>query len=172
MHADHVTGSGNLKKLYPSCRSVISKSSGAKADVLLNPNEKIKFGRHELIARPTPGHTNGCMAYICHEQGTVFTGDTVLIRGCGRTDFQEGDPATLYNSVHTEIFTLPDNFKLYPGHDYKGRTVTTVWEEKQYNLRLTKSLEEFIDIMNNLNLPYPKMMDVAVPANKICGIQE
>lgn len=97
------------------------------------------------------------------QQGMAFTGDAVLIRGCGRTDFQEGDAATLYNSVHRKIFTLPEETKLYPAHDYKGMTCTTVGEEKRLNPRLTKSLEEFVKIMDNLNLPYPKMIGKSVP---------
>lgn len=91
-------------------------------------------------------------------QGIAFTGDTLLIRGCGRTDFQEGSSESLYNSVHQKIFTLPDHYTLYPAHDYRGQTATTVAEEKKYNPRLTKSLPEFVEIMKNLNLPYPKMI--------------
>ncbi|KAK3912128.1 Persulfide dioxygenase ETHE1, mitochondrial [Frankliniella fusca] len=172
MHADHITGTGLLKKKIPGCKSLISEASGAMADVHVQPREEVKFGRHKLEVRATPGHTSGCVTYVCHEQGVAFTGDTVLIRGCGRTDFQEGDPATLYKSVHDQIFSLPENFKLYPAHDYKGLMVTTVGEEKTFNPRLTKSLEQFIEIMNNLNLPYPKKIDVAVPANRVCGIQD
>lgn len=172
MHADHITGTGMLKKLLPGCISVISKSSGAKADMLVDENDIIEFGCHHLSIRATPGHTNGCITYVSMDQGMAFTGDALLIRGCGRTDFQEGDPHTLFLSVHSQIFTLPDNFKLYPAHDYKGCTVTTVGEEKCYNPRLTKSIEEFVDLMNNLNLPYPKKIDVAVPANRVCGIQD
>ena len=93
---------------------------------------------------------------MCHEQGCAFTGDTILIRGCGRTDFQEGNPDTLYDSVWNNIFSLPENFRLYPAHDYKGRTVTSVLEEKTMNPRLTKPREEFVKIMENLGLPYPK----------------
>ncbi|XP_071441182.1 persulfide dioxygenase ETHE1, mitochondrial isoform X2 [Hetaerina americana] len=172
MHADHITGTGLLKKLVPGCKSVISKSSGAQADVYVQPGDEISFGSHQLEVRPTPGHTNGCVSYILHKQGIAFTGDALLIRGCGRTDFQEGDPKTLYNSVHTQIFSLPDNFLLYPAHDYKGQTVTTVAEEKKYNPRLSKSIEEFVKIMENLNLAYPKMIDKALPANKVCGLHE
>nr|BAN21129.1 beta lactamase domain [Riptortus pedestris] len=172
MHADHITGSGLLKKLLPGCKSLISKASGAKADVFVNPSDTVVFGNHSLSVLPTPGHTNGCVTYLCEKQGIAFTGDTLLIRGCGRTDFQEGDPGTLYESVYKYIFSLPGNFKLYPAHDYKGFTYTTVGEEKELNPRLTKSKEEFINIMNNLNLPYPKKIDVAVPANKVCGLQE
>ncbi|XP_033326069.1 persulfide dioxygenase ETHE1, mitochondrial [Megalopta genalis] len=172
MHADHITGTGKLKSLLPGCRSMISKASGAEADVFLNPDDKISFGRHCLKVVPTPGHTEGCVTYVCDEQGIAFTGDALLIRGCGRTDFQGGSPETLYNSVHTKIFTLPANYRLYPAHDYNGRMVTTVAEEKTFNPRLTKSLNEFVDIMNNLNLSYPKMIDKAVPANKVCGLYE
>ncbi|XP_031830978.1 persulfide dioxygenase ETHE1, mitochondrial [Nomia melanderi] len=172
MHADHITGTGKLKSLLPGCQSMISRTSGAQADILLNPDDQIKFGRHCLRILPTPGHTTGCVTYVCDEQGIAFTGDTLLIRGCGRTDFQGGSAETLYNSVHTKIFTLPENYRLYPAHDYNGRTVTTVLEEKTFNPRLTKALNEFVDIMNNLNLPYPKMIDKAVPANKVCGLYE
>lgn len=157
-HADHVTGTGYLKQLLPGSLSVISNKAGANADRLLDDNEVIEFGRHKLVAVETPGHTNGCLTYILHEQGIAFTGDAVLVRGCGRTDFQEGSPKTLYKSVHEKIFTLPDNFRLFPAHDYKGNLETTVGEEKQFNPRLTQPLEDFIDIMNNLNLSYPKQI--------------
>ncbi|XP_051156355.1 persulfide dioxygenase ETHE1, mitochondrial [Leptopilina boulardi] len=170
MHADHVTGSGKLKSFLPSCLSMISHMSGAHADIFLSPTEEIKFGRHRLVCYPTPGHTQGCMTFVCNEQGIVFTGDTLLIRGCGRTDFQEGCSETLYNSVHSVIFKLPGNFKVYPAHDYTGRTMTTVAEEKKFNPRLTKSLKEFMKIMDNLNLPPPKMIETAVPANRLCGL--
>ncbi|CAL7943741.1 unnamed protein product [Xylocopa violacea] len=172
MHADHITGTGRLKCLLPGCQSMISRSSGAKADILLNPDDQIHFGRHNLIVLPTPGHTEGCVTYVCNEQGVAFTGDALLIRGCGRTDFQGGSAEVLYKSVHSKIFTLPSNYRLYPAHDYSGRTVTTVAEEKALNPRLSKSLNEFVDIMNKLNLPYPKMIDKAVPANKVCGLYE
>ncbi|XP_041981164.1 persulfide dioxygenase ETHE1, mitochondrial isoform X2 [Aricia agestis] len=170
MHADHVTGTGRLKSLLPGCKSVIGKASGAQADIHLVDGEEVTFGSHKLLTVATPGHTNGCLTYICHGQSLAFTGDTLLIRGCGRTDFQEGCSETLYNSVHQKIFTLPNHYTLYPAHDYKGVTATTVGEEKKYNPRLTKSLKEFIQIMDNLNLPYPKMIDKAIPANKVCGL--
>ncbi|GFG35774.1 hypothetical protein Cfor_03944 [Coptotermes formosanus] len=172
MHADHVTGTGLLKKLLPGSKSLISKASGAQADVFVENGFDVLFGRHQLTVRATPGHTNGCVTFVSHEQGIAFTGDALLIRGCGRTDFQEGNAKTLYNSVHKYIFTLPDCFKLYPAHDYKGQTCTTVGEEKHYNPRLTKPLDEFIKIMENLNLPYPKMIDRAVPANRVCGLYD
>lgn len=172
MHADHVTGTGYLKKLLPGCQSVISRASGAQADIYLEDGDEVRFGRHVIEARATPGHTNGCMAFVVHEQGIAFTGDALLIRGCGRTDFQEGSAKRLYESVHTKIFTLPYNFKLYPAHDYKGQTETTVAEEKKYNPRLSKSEEEFISIMENLNLPYPRFIDKALPANRVCGLHD
>ncbi|KAL0127162.1 hypothetical protein PUN28_005444 [Cardiocondyla obscurior] len=172
MHADHITGTGHLKHLLPDCKSMISRTSGAKADIFLEPYDQVQFGRHQLRVLPTPGHTEGCVTYVCDEQGIAFTGDALLIRGCGRTDFQGGSATILYKSVHEKIFTLPRNYRLYPAHDYNGRTVTTVAEEKALNPRLSKSQEEFVQIMNNLNLPYPKMIDKAVPANKVCGLYE
>ncbi|XP_043540587.1 persulfide dioxygenase ETHE1, mitochondrial-like, partial [Chiloscyllium plagiosum] len=124
-----------------------------------------------LDVRATPGHTNGCVTYVLNDRSIAFTGDALLIRGCGRTDFQQGSSESLYRSVHSQIFTLPDQCLLYPAHDYTGQTVTTVGEEKRLNPRLSKSLSEFIAIMNNLNLPYPKQIDEALPANMVCGLQ-
>jgi len=172
MHADHITGTGLLKKLVPGVESVISKAAGAKADVYLEPGDHIKFGKHQLEVRGTPGHTGGCVTYVSHEQGCAFTGDAVMIRGCGRTDFQEGDPNQLYDSVWNQVFSLPENFKIFPAHDYQGRTVTSVSEEKTLNPRLTKPREDFIKIMNELGLPYPKKIDESLPANKVCGLYE
>lgn len=182
-HADHITGTGYLKQLLPGTLSVIGKHAGANADRWLDDGEEVEFGKHKLIAVSTPGHTNGCMTYIVHDQGIAFTGDTLLIRGCGRTDFQEGNSTTLYNSVHEKIFTLPDNFRIYPAHDYKwvascfttfrdelnhlswrnffilrGQMESTVAEEKELNPRLSKPLEEFVEIMDNLKLAYPKQI--------------
>ncbi|XP_030043030.1 persulfide dioxygenase ETHE1, mitochondrial [Microcaecilia unicolor] len=171
VHADHVTGSGRLKEKIPGCRSVLSLESGGKADVYIKAGDTIKFGGLTLEVRSTPGHTNGCVTYILGDHSMAFTGDALLIRGCGRTDFQQGNPETLYKSVHEEILSLPDECQLYPAHDYTGQTVTTVAEEKQFNPRLTKPLSEFCKIMKNLNLPYPKQIDFAVPANLLCGLQ-
>ncbi|XP_013383680.1 persulfide dioxygenase ETHE1, mitochondrial [Lingula anatina] len=172
VHADHVTGTGELKKRIAGCKSVISKAAGAKADMFLNNGDKVEFGKYHLEARSTPGHTNGCMTYVLNDKSRAFTGDALLIRGCGRTDFQQGSPLTLYESVHTQILSLPQDCLLYPAHDYKGRTVTSVGEELKFNPRLTKSKEEFANIMNNLNLNYPKQIDRAVPANMNCGVFE
>nr|XP_054927160.1 uncharacterized protein LOC126531457 isoform X1 [Dermacentor andersoni]XP_054927161.1 uncharacterized protein LOC126531457 isoform X1 [Dermacentor andersoni] len=172
VHADHITGSGKLKDILDNCRSIISAASKAKADDYLNPGDMFGVGCVKLEARATPGHTNGCMTYVWHDQRKAFTGDALLIRGCGRTDFQEGNPERLYDSVHSQILSLPIDYNLYPAHDYKGQTTTTVGEELKYNPRLTKSKEEFVDIMNNLNLSYPKMIDKAVPANMVCGLHD
>jgi len=173
VHADHITGTGLLKNLLASSsfpKSIISKASGADADVQVENGDDIHFGGLTLEVRSTPGHTNGCVSYVFHPGKMVFTGDAVLIRGCGRTDFQEGSSETLYNSVMTQIFSLPDEYLIYPAHDYKGLTVSSVGEEKKHNPRLTKSLDEFKTIMSNLNLSYPKQIDVALPANKVCGL--
>nr|CAD7414797.1 unnamed protein product [Timema poppensis] len=123
MHADHVTGTGLLKKLLPGCKSLIARASGAQADVYVIDGDCVEFGKHKLDVLATPGHTSGCVTYVCHEQGIAFTGDTLLIRGCGRTDFQEGNSKVLYDSVHKKIFTLPNNFLIFPAHDYKDRAV-------------------------------------------------
>lgn len=172
VHADHITGTGELKKKIPTCKSVISAVSKAQSDVKISDGDQIDFGQFKLEVRSTPGHTNGCVTYVWHENGMAFTGDALLVRGCGRTDFQEGNSSTLYESVHQKIFSLPKDFRLYPAHDYTGQTVTTVAEESTMNPRLTKTKQEFIKIMENLNLPYPKQIDKALPANMVCGLQD
>ncbi len=171
VHADHVTASGILRQRVGS-RSVVSSAGGAGcADVLAEHGQTIRVGHVDLEVRHTPGHTDGCVCYVLGDRSMVFTGDTLLIRGCGRTDFQQGDPRKLYHSVHDEIFSLPDDCAIYPGHDYKGRTMTTVAEEKVHNPRLGggRSLDTFVGIMENLNLADPAQIDVAVPANLKCG---
>ena len=170
VHADHVTGTGVLKQNIPSCQSVIAAISEAKANVKVNDGDKVKFGDFDLEIRATPGHTNGCLTFVLPECGFAFTGDALLIRGCGRTDFPQGNAETLYKSVHEKIFSLPDNFMLYPGHDYTGQTVTTVAEEKTMNRRLTKDIKAFTEIMKNLKLPMPKQIAKALPANMECGV--
>ncbi|KAJ3292444.1 Polypeptide N-acetylgalactosaminyltransferase 3 [Rhizoclosmatium sp. JEL0117] len=173
-HADHITGTNLLRAKFPSMKSAISENAGSKADVLLKDNQTIEVGQFVLECRATPGHTDGCMSFLLKDQQqnplAVFTGDTLLIRGCGRTDFQQGSAASLYNSVHTRLFSLPDNVSVYPAHDYRGFTSSTIGEEKVHNPRLSKSAEEFKTIMDNLNLPKPKLIDVAVPANINCGV--
>lgn len=178
VHADHVTGTGIIKSKFPGVLSAISKASNAKADHLIEHGDKIKFGGLYLEVLATPGHTLGCVTYITGSGPNqpnprmAFTGDSLLIRGCGRTDFQGGNSHQLYRSVHSQIFTLPKDTLIYPAHDYKGFTVSTVGEEMLYNPRLTKDVETFKSIMENLRLPYPKMIDVAVPANMVCGLQD
>jgi sulfur dioxygenase len=169
-HADHVTGSGLIKRKLPGVRSVIAKDSGAKADVHVAHGDRVEFGDAFLEVRATPGHTEGCLSYVCDNM--VFTGDALLVRGCGRTDFQGGSAETLYDSVHAQIFTLPDDTVVYPAHDYKGHRSSTVGEEKRLNPRLSKSKAEFVEIMGNLGLPYPKKIDEALPLNLVCGVQE
>jgi sulfur dioxygenase len=171
VHADHVTGAWLLKERLGS-RIAISAASGAEgADRYLEPAEKIIFGRRHVEARATPGHTSGCMTYVLDDRSMAFTGDALLIRGCGRTDFQQGDPQTLFRSVRGQIFTLPDHCTLYPGHDYRGLTATSVAEEKRYNPRLGEAIleQDFVGYMKHLGLPHPKQMALAVPANLKCG---
>ncbi|KAJ7985351.1 hypothetical protein DPEC_G00351160 [Dallia pectoralis] len=171
-HADHITGSGLLKNRLHGMKSAISRHSGAQADIQLSEGDKIHFGKQHLLVRETPGHTNGCVTLVTGDQSMAFTGDALLIRGCGRTDFQQGCSRKLYESVHQKVFTLPLQCLVYPGHDYKGQTASTVGEEKRFNPRLTKSVEEFVDIMVNLNLPKPAQIDRAIPANLADGLHE
>jgi len=174
VHADHVTGGGELRKLL-GCQLVVGARSGVRtADIRVGDGDSIRFGRHVIEARETPGHTNGCVTYVSHEAGMAFTGDALLIRGCGRTDFQQGDARVLYESVRKKILSLPGATRLYPGHDYRGLTVTTVAEERRFNFRLgdAKTIDEFVGVMNNLRLAYPQRMDEAVPANLASGVTE
>jgi sulfur dioxygenase len=171
VHADHVTGAWLLKARSGSRIMVSEASAAANADRLLKDGDRVSFGRRHVDVRATPGHTNGCLTYVLDDQSMAFTGDSVLIRGCGRTDFQQGSPARLYRSVHQQILSLPAACLLYPGHDYRGLTVTSVAEEKRFNPRLGGDVNEvdFTGYMNHLGLPHPKLMDIAVPANLRCG---
>jgi len=172
VHADHVTGLGTLR-LRTGCKTALSERAGTGcADVLVKQGDRIPFGRHALEVRETPGHTSGCVTYVTDDRAMAFTGDALLIRGCGRTDFQQGDARTLYRSVHGQVFALPDATLVYPGHDYKGRTVSTVGEEKRWNPRLnvTRTVDDFVETMGKLELAYPKKIDVALPANLACGV--
>ena len=120
VHADHVTGSGLIKKHNISVKSMLSKDSKGKADIYLKENDVIKFGNEQLLVLATPGHTNGCLSFVSHKAKIIFTGDALLIRSCGRTDFQQGNSGTLYDSIHNKILTLPDEYIVFPGHDYNG----------------------------------------------------
>ena len=171
VHADHVTGAWLLRERLAS-KIALSAASGAEgADRYLQPGDRIEFGKRWLEVRATPGHTDGCVTYVVDDQQAALTGDALLIRGCGRTDFQQGSANTLYNSIHEQVFSLPDSCLLYPAHDYRGLTVTSVGEEKLFNPRLGGQIlrEDFVGYMNNLGLPHPKQMDIAVPANLRCG---
>ena len=174
VHADHVTGAWLQKQRFGSA-IVISADSGAEgADRYVKHGERIAFGKRYLEVRATPGHTSGCITLVLDDESRAFTGDALLIRGSGRTDFQQGDPRALYRSVRSQILSLPPTCLLYPGHDYRGLTVTSVAEEQRFNPRLGGQAAEgdFVGYMNNLGLPHPKLMDVAVPANLRVGRPE
>jgi len=174
VHADHVTGSWLMKQALGS-QIVLSKQSGAEGvDLLVDDGDTVELGGATLEVRATPGHTAGCLTFVTSDHSMAFTGDALLIRGAGRTDFQQGSAATLYRSVKEQILALPDDCFLYPGHDYQGRTVTTVAEEKEHNPRLGGEASEgdFVGYMDNLGLPHPKKLAVAVPANMRCGRPE
>ncbi|KAJ1438131.1 ETHE1, mitochondrial-like protein [Ochromonadaceae sp. CCMP2298] len=170
VHADHITGSGLLKAKFPGCQSALAAAAGAAADVQLLPQQTLVFGTRSLVTLPTPGHTAGCCSFLMDDMSMVFTGDALLVRGCGRTDFQGGSAETLYSSVHSQLLSLPPSTKVQPAHDYSGRTCSTVGEERALNPRLTKTLAQFVDIMQGLNLSRPKKIDEAVPANLNCGL--
>jgi sulfur dioxygenase len=171
VHADHVTAAWLHQQRLGSRIGVAATSGAAGADLLLKPGDALRFGERQLLVRATPGHTNGCLTYVLDDESLAFTGDALLIRGCGRTDFQQGSPGTLYRSVHEQILSLPDTCLLYPGHDYSGRLVTSVDEERRFNPRFGGNSNEadFTGYMNHLGLPHPKLMDIAVPANLRCG---
>lgn len=171
VHADHVTGAWLLRQ---RCGSRIALAAAAGADGVDQPlshGDRVRFGARHLEVRATPGHTNGCLSYVLDDHSMAFTGDALLIRGCGRTDFQQGSPEALFRSVREQLLTLPDGCLLYPAHDYRGLTVTSVAEERRYNPRLggDANVTDFAGYMNHLGLPHPKLMDVAVPANLRCG---
>lgn len=171
VHADHVTAGAALRERFGS-RTVVQRDGGAAcADLPVKHGDHIRVGAVDLEVRETPGHTAGCVAYVAGDR--VFTGDALLIGGCGRTDFQQGNAGRLYDTVHGQLFTLPPDTLVYPGHDYKGRTVSTIKEEMATNARLGggKSREAFIQVMADLKLAYPRQIDRAVPANRRCGVE-
>jgi sulfur dioxygenase len=174
VHADHVTAASRFQQTLGS-KIVLSKHSGATgADVYVDDGDVIEAGTASLTVRSTPGHTDGCVTYVTKDSCMAFTGDALLIRSAGRTDFQQGSAHRLYRSIKEKIFALPDDCLVYPGHDYTGRTVTTVGEEKRWNPRIGGEADEndFTRYMDNLGLPHPKQIDVAVPANLVCGKRE
>jgi glyoxylase-like metal-dependent hydrolase (beta-lactamase superfamily II) len=169
VHADHITGTDKLRQLTGCLGVVPEHSTAACADVRIKAGNSLGVGKINIKAIATPGHTSCHMAYLVNKD-RVLTGDALFIRGCGRTDFQNGDAGTLYDSVTQNLFTLPPETLVYPAHDYRGHTVSTIGEEKQFNPRFAgHNREEFIELMNNLDLPNPKKIMEAVPANELCG---
>ena len=171
VHADHITGLGALRD-RTRCITVMGEQSAVDVvSMRIADGERIDIEGVSLEAIYTPGHTDDSYCFAMGDR--VFTGDTLLIRGTGRTDFQHGNPVDAYHSIFDRLLKLPDETLVYPGHDYKGDTVSTIWEEKSYNPRLqVSSVDEYAEIMNNLNLPNPQMMDVAVPANLKVGLPQ
>jgi len=171
VHADHVTASGKLRQRFGIQTAVSQQCGATSADLQLNDGDVLKLGQQSVKVIATPGHTPGSVSYVWQDK--VFTGDALLINGCGRTDFQGGDAGTLYDSITQRLFILPDETLVYPAHDYQGRWVSCIAQEKAINPRLSgKTREAFIALMQQLNLPKPKMIDIAVPANRKCGVDE
>lgn len=168
IHADHITSAGKIREIT-NVKTCVGKNSASQcADVLLKEGDELRFGQHTVKALETPGHTDGCMTYMVGNK--LFTGDALLIRGNGRTDFQQGSPEKLYDSIH-KLFDLKGDFTVYPAHDYKGQTKTTLELEKKFNPRIGggKSKAEFVKIMSELKLANPKKIMEAVRANMACG---
>lgn len=171
IHADHVTGSGLLRDAFHSKAAVHRNSKSDCADILLSDGDTLTLGNKTIEVIYTPGHTDTDISYLI--EGAVFTGDALLINGCGRTDFQSGDAKKLYHSITQKLFTLDDETMVYPGHDYQGFTSSTIAREKRFNPRLgnDRSEQDFIDLMNALDLDPPARIDIAVPGNQQCGLK-
>ena len=169
IHADHVTGSGKIRSARAVQTAVPKKANVPCADLNLSEGDQVKFGSFTIEVFETPGHTDASLSFVCDDM--VFSGDALLIRGTGRTDFQSGSAAELYDSITKKLFTLPGETKLYPAHDYKGFTSSTIEAEIKYNPRAGggRTKEEFVKIMSELKLAYPKKIDEALPANQACG---
>jgi sulfur dioxygenase len=170
IHADHITAAAQLKRETGSRIAAPAVNGLACVDVPVEEGKPLVAGSLAIEPLFTPGHTDDHHAYRLGER--VFTGDALLIDGCGRTDFQNGDAATLYRSVHEKLFTLPDETLVYPGHDYQGRWVSSIGQEKTRNPRLGggRRLEAFVELMGRLGLAYPKFIDHALPGNRLCGV--
>lgn len=173
IHADHLSGAQRLKALSGSQIAYPAIDELACADIGVREGRVFQVGNIEIHPLFSPGHTDHHHAYMVNNgtQLMLFSGDALLIDACGRTDFQSGDASMLYHSIHNKFFNLPDETLVYPCHDYEGRCITTIAQEKQRNPRLgqNKSEEEFVALMNALDLPYPRKIDFAVPGNKLCG---
>lgn len=170
-HADHVTGAWGMKEAFGSAIGLAAVYGADNVDLPLSHGMVVVFGGEALEVRATPGHTAGCLSFVSADRRYVFTGDALLVRAAGRTDFQQGSASRLFHSIHTQLFTLPGDCVVYPGHDYEGRTSSTIGEERRFNARLGGDATErdFVGFMENLGLPHPKLLDVAVPANMRCG---
>ena len=170
-HADHVTASGRLRELTGARACAPGGCGIAPADLQLEDGDVLRFGDEEIAVLHTPGHTAGSVSFLW--RANLFTGDTLLIDGRGRTDFQGGSAGALFDSVHQKLFTLPDPTRVWPGHDYRGRSVSTIGWERLHNARLAnRPREEFIALMAALDLPRPTLMDVALPANRRLGLAQ
>ena len=168
-HADHVTGAGRLSAATGAKTATPLPCGIVVADLQLKDGAELEFGDETIRALHTPGHTSGSMSYVWRD--SVFTGDTLLIGGCGRTDFQSGDAGALYDSITRALFALDDATIVYPGHDYNGRTSSSIGAEKRTNPRLAgRSRDAFIRLMSELGLPKPRLIDIAVPANRRLGL--
>jgi sulfur dioxygenase len=170
-HADHVTGAWAMREAFGSRIGLAEAYGALNVDLPLRHGMVVRFGGEALEVRATPGHTAGCLSFVSADRCHVFTGDALLIRAVGRTDFQQGNAAQLFESVHAQLFTLPEECVVHPGHDYEGRTSSTIGEERRHNARLGggAKLEDFIGYMENLGLPHPKLLALAVPANMTAG---
>jgi glyoxylase-like metal-dependent hydrolase (beta-lactamase superfamily II)/rhodanese-related sulfurtransferase len=173
-HADHVTGAWLMKSALGSKIALSPVYGATNVDVPLAPGDVVRFGDQALEVRATPGHTDGCLSYVSSDRGRVFTGDALLVRGAGRTDFQKGDAQRLFRSIREQLFTLPDDCAVLPGHDYEGRTSSTIGEERRFNPRIGGAAreEDFVGYMKNLGLPHPKLLALALPANMRAGQPE
>lgn len=169
IHADHITSSCPLKQRFNTAKIVLGDGDFIDCcDILLKDGEQLNFGKYNVRGIQTPGHTKNCMSYVVDNK--VFTGDTLLIRSCGRCDFQGGSAEQLFDSIH-KLFALPDETLVYPAHDYGGRTVSSIWEEKAFNEMIGGGVDmsEFVRRVNNMKLSLPAKIHVAVPANQLCG---
>jgi sulfur dioxygenase len=170
-HADHVTGAWLMKMALSSQVGLSREYAADNVDLPLSHGDVVRFGTKALGVRATPGHTSGCLSFVTADHEMAFTGDALLVRGAGRTDFQDGDAHRLFKSIREQLFTLPDDCIVYPSHDYDGRTSSTIGEERRYNPRIGGGAreEDFVGYMKNLALPHPKQIAIAVPANLRSG---
>lgn len=173
-HADHVTGAWLMREAFGSKIGLAAVYEASNVDLPLVHGDVVRFGAESLEVRATPGHTAGCLAFVTADHERVFTGDALLVRSAGRTDFQQGSASQLFRSIREQLFTLPDDCVVYPGHDYSGRTSSTIGEERIHNPRIGGEAreEDFVGTMENLALPHPKQLAVALPANMRSGQAE